>query len=273
MVYIFNKKNYLSGLRFMKDSVSLHTVWENSREIITKQKTNLELSHLNDSIAAIFCPGPFCYFVIDFYDMSIISPSKNLLDVIAISGEVTLNSIVAAIHPDDMQFVGVAEQACLDFLYKRLGSDKLLKYKMNYCFRAKHPEGDYRMYSHQGIILTVDENGGFGKCLNIVTDISHLTSGNNYKISLIGINGEPSYLNIDVGYNPNSVGEVLSNRELQIVQLIADGYHSKEIASQLNVSLHTINTHRKNILSKSNVKSMANLIARCVQEGLISRDS
>lgn len=152
-----------------EDAVSLHSVWQNSREIIAREKTNLDLSQLNESIAAIFCPGPFCYFVIDFYDMSILSPSKNLHEIVAISGEVTLNSIVAAIHPDDMQFVAVAEQACLDFLYKKLSHDKLLKYKMNYCFRGKHPSGDYRMFSHQGIILTIDENGGFAKCLNIVT--------------------------------------------------------------------------------------------------------
>jgi DNA-binding CsgD family transcriptional regulator len=242
----------------------------NSRAIITKEKTHLDLSQLNEAIASIFCPGPFGYFVIDFYDMSIISHSKNLRDVISISDDITLNSIIGAIHPDDMEFVGRAEKACLDYLYNKLGNEKLLKYKMNYCFRCRHPDGDYRMLSHQAIILTIDEKGGFAKCLNIITDISHLTSSNNNKISLIGINGEPSYLNLDIGYHEKVVEE-LSTRELQIVQMIADGYQSKEIAAKLNVSIHTVTTHRKNILAKSKVKSMSNLVSRCVQEGLIPK--
>lgn len=253
----------------MKSSpVSLHSVWQDSRDIITKKDTALDLSQLNESVAAIFCPGPFCYFVIDFYDMSIVSSSANLRDLVDVQGEITLNSIIATIHPDDMQFVAIAEKACIDYLYKKIGNNKQQKYKLNYCFRAKHPDGSYRMLSRQGIILTVDDNGGFAKCLNIFTDISHLTVTNSYKISMIGIN-EPSFLNIDIGYSNSSASQKLTSRELDILKLIAEGLGTKEIAERLNVSVHTISTHRKNILTKSNARSITNLVSRCIQEGII----
>jgi len=53
-----------------------------------------------------------------------------------------------------------------------------------------------------------------------------------------------------------------SKRENQIIKLIAEGYSSKEISDQLFISVHTVKTHRKNILRKANVKNMVELIKR-----------
>lgn len=250
----------------------LHRVWSRAKAVITKERTELDLEKYNDFLASIFCPGPFCYFVIDFYDMSIVQHSDNIRSIIAIDGDITLDNIIATNHPDDLRFIAEAERAYIDFLYNNIGREKVLKYKLNRCFRAKHPSGEYRMICHQGIILTVDVNGGFGKALNIFTDISHLTSTNNYRISIIGLGGEPSFQNIDIGYrhaSSNTVTDSFSSREKDIIRMIRDGLHSKEIAAQLNISLHTVNTHRKNILSKSKSKSMSNLIARCTEEGIL----
>ena len=110
----------------------LHAVWQHSKEILTKERTHLDALQYNEFVASLFCPGPFCYFVIDFYDMGIVSHSQNLKELIGIDNEVNLNSIIAAIHPDDIHFVAKAEQASLDYLYKKLGQGKALKYKMNY---------------------------------------------------------------------------------------------------------------------------------------------
>jgi len=47
----------------------------------------------------------------------------------------------------------------------------------------------------------------------------------------------------------------LSKREKEILKLISDGKASKEIADDLYISVHTVNTHRQNILEKLNVKN------------------
>lgn len=52
----------------------------------------------------------------------------------------------------------------------------------------------------------------------------------------------------------------LSERELQIVKLIKEGFSSKEISSQLNISLKTVEVHRHNILKKLNLKNSAALV-------------
>jgi len=63
---------------------------------------------------------------------------------------------------------------------------------------------------------------------------------------------------------------VLSEREIGIVVLIAEGLTNTQIAEQLFLSTHTINTHRKNIMSKLGVKNTAGIVMYAVKMGLIS---
>ncbi len=62
---------------------------------------------------------------------------------------------------------------------------------------------------------------------------------------------------------------VLSQREFEVLKLITKGYKTSEIADQLFVSVHTINSHRKNILKKLNLKSPTELIVYAVETGLV----
>ena len=59
---------------------------------------------------------------------------------------------------------------------------------------------------------------------------------------------------------PSQGINALSERELQIVKLIKEGFSSKEISSQLNISLKTVEVHRHNILKKLNLKNSAALV-------------
>ncbi|HYF32791.1 MAG TPA: response regulator transcription factor [Chitinophagaceae bacterium] len=59
---------------------------------------------------------------------------------------------------------------------------------------------------------------------------------------------------------PSQGINALSERELQIVKLIKEGFSSKEISVQLNISLKTVEVHRHNILKKLNLKNSAALV-------------
>ncbi len=61
----------------------------------------------------------------------------------------------------------------------------------------------------------------------------------------------------------------LSPREYEVLQLITQGMKTVEIADKLHVSIHTINSHRKNILKKLNLKSPAELIVYAMESGLV----
>ena len=63
---------------------------------------------------------------------------------------------------------------------------------------------------------------------------------------------------------------VLSVRELEIIVLISEGMTNIQIAEQLFLSTHTINTHRKNIMAKLGVKNTAGIVMYAVKTSLIS---
>jgi len=70
--------------------------------------------------------------------------------------------------------------------------------------------------------------------------------------------------------NESTVFTVLSSREREVLQLIAEGKNTKQIASVLNVSTKTIETHRQQIMEKLNIHSIAELTKYAIREGLTS---
>lgn len=64
--------------------------------------------------------------------------------------------------------------------------------------------------------------------------------------------------------------ELLTTREREILQLLAEGKANKEVAAVLNLSLYTVETHRGNIFQKLNLHSGAELILYAVRKGVIS---
>lgn len=63
--------------------------------------------------------------------------------------------------------------------------------------------------------------------------------------------------------------ESLSNREFQVMRLLAQGKKSSEIAEQLSVSVNTVNTYRMRVLEKMNVQSNVELSRYALEHGLI----
>lgn len=61
----------------------------------------------------------------------------------------------------------------------------------------------------------------------------------------------------------------LSAREYEVLTLITKGFKTVQIADELNVSVHTINSHRKNILKKLGLKSPAELIVYALESGIM----
>lgn len=71
--------------------------------------------------------------------------------------------------------------------------------------------------------------------------------------------------------DPNSFS-LLTPRERQVLKLIADGKHNKEIADFLNMSIKTVEGHRQNIIQKLNLHTVAELTKYAVREGITGID-
>ncbi len=77
-------------------------------------------------------------------------------------------------------------------------------------------------------------------------------------------------LNYMVNQTQTSVGEIeLTSREKDIIELIAQEYTTKEISKKLFISLKTVETHRKNLLVKFDVRNMVGLIKKAMELGFI----
>ena len=64
--------------------------------------------------------------------------------------------------------------------------------------------------------------------------------------------------------------DLLTSRERELLQLLVEGKSNKDIAAQLNLSLYTVETHRRNLQSKLNLHSFPELILYAVRKGIIS---
>jgi DNA-binding CsgD family transcriptional regulator len=258
----------------MKPDIKLmHNVWDG---LLTADRKPTHLPKLNfdEIISSVFSAGPFYFYIIDFFDMSISNMSVGFKEAHGVdpSQIKTINDILGLIHPEDMNFVARAEDTVFSFINNKLGNHKITLYKESYNFRFMTADGSYKLYNHQSVILTVDDKGNFIKSLNIHTNISHITNENNYKASLIGLAGEPSYLNLDVLDSPaekSTEENIFSAREIEIVKLMSTGNDTRTIAEKLFISENTVKTHRKNILRKSQCNNSAELIARSMSEGWI----
>ncbi len=72
------------------------------------------------------------------------------------------------------------------------------------------------------------------------------------------------------GREPGSVFGMLSLREREVLQLISEGRATKEVAAELRVSVKTAETHRRNLMEKLHVDSVAELTKYAIREGLTS---
>lgn len=69
--------------------------------------------------------------------------------------------------------------------------------------------------------------------------------------------------------NINEILRSITNRELEIIKLICDGWNSKEISSQLFISFNTVETHRKRIFQKLKIKNSIALLRFAIKHDLI----
>ncbi|HKV49298.1 MAG TPA: LuxR C-terminal-related transcriptional regulator [Candidatus Acidoferrales bacterium] len=63
----------------------------------------------------------------------------------------------------------------------------------------------------------------------------------------------------------------LSPREIEIVQLLAEGRTNKQVAAELGISVRTAESHRRHIMQKTRVRSLVQLIYYALEQGIVTR--
>ena len=88
-----------------------------------------------------------------------------------------------------------------------------------------------------------------------------------------GVSGRviEGYLEGKESQMPHSTLGLLSQREREVLKLIAEGYKNKEIATDLCISLKTVEKHRANLMKKLDLHNAAALTAYAIEQGLVER--
>lgn len=134
---------------------------------------------------------------------------------------------------------------------------------------TQHEEGEY--------ILQMINAGAYGYLLKnsrkeeFIEAIYCISRGEKYfskKISNFLLNNLLQSKKTNIDENKTEVS--LTKREKEIIQKIAEEMSNQQIADELNISLRTVETHRRNLMQKLNVKNAVSLVKYAVQNQLIS---
>jgi two-component system, NarL family, response regulator NreC len=134
------------------------------------------------------------------------------------------------------------------------------------------------MHRSEHFILQVFKSGGDGYCLKssgqeeLMTAIKAVLSGKHYvspEISGVVLEG---YLESRRTVKESSSFEGLTQREKEVLKLVAEAYQNTEIADYLCISPKTVEKHRANIMRKLDLHSAAALTAYAIENGLVIKE-
>ena len=120
-------------------------------------------------------------------------------------------------------------------------------------------------FNQQPVVRNMMENGASGYVLKNATKPELLNA-------IAEVMAGKTYLSMEVAVSLRKQTEelpLISRREREVLQLIADGFTNAEIAEKLFISVPTVNTHRKSLLAKFNVNNTAELIKLAVKHNLV----
>jgi DNA-binding CsgD family transcriptional regulator len=222
-------------------------------------KKLLDIVQVGESYHFIFFPA--------HSKVELVSPSvQKVLGIPA--SDFSANYLLNNIHPQDLPFLVDFEATVVDFK-KNLPVDKLMKYKPRYNYRLRRRNDDYIHILQQSITIQADEDGAILYNLIMHTDISDIAPFQHMKLSFIGLEDEPSYIDVMPQTRFSKTKGIFSSREKEVLKLVIQGLNSEAIAIQLNRSIHTVRTHRKNILRKSECSNIQELLVKAIREGWV----
>ncbi len=232
--------------------------------------TPYEFEHeIQFKLLNLFMIGNFYYFIVDISTFKIDLLHKNSEAIMGYDSETyTLEFIINLIHPDDLNNFMNFENQTVNF-FRNLPPEKVLKYKTRYDFRVKKADGSYIRLLHQSMAIQCSEDGGVHKTFVVHTDITELKKDNKSSLSFIGLEGEPSYINVSVDTVFKFTKDVFTPREKEVLLLLCNGKNSLQISEQLFISKFTVDKHRNNMLQKFNVNNTSELINKAIGEGWI----
>lgn len=241
-------------------------IWKGIATLSVVERNKIE-ADARKKILHLFQVGDYYYYVFNLHKMEFEFISAEVKSVLGYTtSQLNVPFFLSQVHPEDIQWFMDFEQMVVSF-FNNIGPHRANKYKVRYDYRIKKADGTYIRILHQMLNIEPDHQGIAARTLCLHTDITYLKKEGRPVLSFIGMEGEPSYIDVAVDAKRMSVGENLSRREKEILTLLMQGESSKEIASRLFISKLTVDTHRRNMLKKAGFQSTTELATNAIKEG------
>lgn len=243
-------------------------IWQN----VAKDQKNDDLSYqldIHKKLLHFFQVGDYFSWVFNLSTLSLDYVSTGLTTLLGYDFEqFDLAFFFNTFHPEDQKWYTNFENEVGKFIHG-LPIEKRMSYKVRMDFRVRKKDGTYIRVLYQNIAIQLFENGNIHRALGLMTDISHLKMNGKPMLSFIGLDGEPSYIDVQPGEILIPIEDPITKREKEILMMIMDGKLNKEIAHKLNISKETVDKHRKNMIKKNNCSNSGELIAIAIKNGWI----
>ena len=146
--------------------------------------------------------------------------------------------------------------------------------------KSRYPETKVialTVHKTEEYLLTTLKAGADGYVLKdathdeLILAIKNVMDGKSYLSPAVSEKVIEGYLKGKQSIRSHSSWESLSQREREVLKLIAEGYKNKEIAADLCISLKTVEKHRANLMKKLDLHNAAALTVYAVDKGLVNR--
>lgn len=175
-------------------------------------------------------------------------------------------SFVRKIHPSDVQPYLLLLRKIRECLndQKECNSDDL---KLLLDFRVKHAKGKYVRLLLQTEVRKLQSSAKDEVWIGLASDISFLKMDGDFSFNCLNEKFHQKFLKSD--FTASKSTGLFSDREREVLKLLAKGYNSRRIQETLHISQHTVRTHRRNMHKKCKVENTAQLIKLATREGYI----
>lgn len=214
----------------------------------------------------IFHFSNYCYFIFNLQEVKIEWCSKGVKKLLDLEiEEFNVATFFSMLHPEDLEIFQQRELLGIEF-FKALPKEHIFKYKLRHDFRLILKDGTTKRILEQAVVIQVGENGQFQRTLLTLTDVDFFGEGFVSGLSLIGLDGLASYVNIDLDKGWEECINPLSPREIEILALLSQKKDSNQIAEILNISPETVKRHRKNMLEKTGCADTNRLLLKALRK-------
>lgn len=181
------------------------------------------------------------------------------------------NFIFSIMHENHSDFILNTLMSSLFKYLKENGTPATgTNYRFTCCIKVKNVYGRYQWFLLDTVIIESDINGYPLKTLITCTNIDQYKKDDCIYYNIMKKNDAGMYEVVFEGSEDSKKSEYrLTSRELQIINLIGQGYTNKQIAHKLSISINTVQTHRKSVMKKTKCSGTAELVNFAFSRGLL----